>query len=285
MKDIIQWLQEMEMRASEVYRLAADSFANDPELKKFLEVAADEEDWHLDMIGSALEHLASEPAPVSAISMDDKTRAKILNNFSDLWVGLERNTISRDQLIEKIVELEFSEWNDIFIYIIDLLHQQDSKFQHTGARIQSHIEEIESFLESSANSPELKDKIAKIRDVWPQNILIVDDEELITDLLKSLLKTTGYIDIARNGQEAMRLIESKNYMAIISDIDMPIMDGISLFREAVDKFPELKNRFMFLSGDLSPERKQFFRKNSVKCLAKPFDINTLMEEVSMMTSW
>lgn len=116
--------------------------------------------------------------------------------------------------------------------------------------------------------------------VSAENILIVDDERMITDLLKVLFNREGNIDIAHNGQDALELIEEKFYKLIISDIDMPIMDGFSLFKEAVAKFPKLNNRFLFLTGDLSPEKQAFFDKNSVKYLTKPMKIDTLREEAS-----
>jgi CheY-like chemotaxis protein len=61
---------------------------------------------------------------------------------------------------------------------------------------------------------------------------------------------------------------------------MPIMDGLSLFKEVVAKFPKLKNRFLFMTGDLSPEREAFFDENRVKCLEKPMRIKILREEAS-----
>jgi len=111
-----------------------------------------------------------------------------------------------------------------------------------------------------------------------ENILIVDDQHTITDLIKELLRQDGNVDVAHNGQDALELIDNKFYKLIISDIKMPKMDGFSFFKEAVAKFPKLKNRFLFITGNLSSGRRDFFDKNRVKYIKKPMKMNMLREE-------
>jgi CheY-like chemotaxis protein len=60
-----------------------------------------------------------------------------------------------------------------------------------------------------------------------KNILIIDDEELITKTLLKLLKNTGYAPtIAKSGAEAVEKVKQTDFDLIISDIRMPGMDGI-----------------------------------------------------------
>jgi CheY-like chemotaxis protein len=61
---------------------------------------------------------------------------------------------------------------------------------------------------------------------------------------------------------------------------MPVMDGITFFKKAIAKFPSLHKRFLFMSGDISPERKDFFNENHVKYLSKPMEIKLLREIAS-----
>ncbi|MCK4541385.1 MAG: response regulator [Spirochaetales bacterium] len=66
-----------------------------------------------------------------------------------------------------------------------------------------------------------------------KKILIVDDEPMITELLTEVLQL--YIDkdrivVANDGEEALRLFSPGNYMAVLTDIVMPNMDGIDLSR-------------------------------------------------------
>ena len=278
MKDIINWLREVEHLANEAYELAASIYVHDPKLKKFLLQNAEDEAYHYNIMVSAAEYLESKPTIIPAISIDKEIKDKIIECFNDMKDGLEQNTLSRDELIENIVTIELSEWNDIFLYAVNVLKEESNEFKYPVARIQAHIKGIENFLEKVKNRPDILKKIKALHPVWIENILIVDDLPEITDLIKALLNRTGNIDVACNGQEAMKLIEKKFYKLIISDIDMPIMDGLSLFNKAVAKYPKLKERFLFITGDLSRENKSFFDENRAKYLEKPMEIKALRDE-------
>lgn len=278
MKEIIQWLRAIEHQASEIYLQAASLYADDLVLKDFLERTAEDESWHYHVMGSAAEYLASTPDLIPAIAIDKETNDKIQNYFTEIKVGLEQNNLERIELIEKIVEVELSEWNDIFLYVVNSLKDKAHEFKYPATRIQAHIKEIEYFLETVENNPAILRKISRLPPVWVENILIVDDESMIADLLKALLNRSGNIDIAHNGQDALDLIEQNYYKLIITDIDMPIMDGITLYRETIARFPQTINKFLFITGNLSPERQTFFDNNGLKCLAKPMQINILREE-------
>lgn len=70
------------------------------------------------------------------------------------------------------------------------------------------------------------------------NILIVDDEPVTRDMLTTLLSSNGYkCDVAFNGKQALAKMDSKEYSAVITDVVMPDMDGISLTREISKKYP------------------------------------------------
>ncbi len=66
-------------------------------------------------------------------------------------------------------------------------------------------------------------------------ILIVDDDSITKDILKEIIKNDGFIPVlASNGREAMDLIKKEPFLIIITDIEMPVMDGnelITLIRE------------------------------------------------------
>lgn len=278
MKEIINWLREIEHLAVEMYQQAASIYSDDDFLKKFLEHNAEEEAWHYHVMGSAALFLASEPDFVPAISIDKGTNKKIVNQILSITKGLSQKTLHRDELINKIVELELSEWNDVFYYAVNFLKDKTSEFKYPAARIQAHLKEIEHFLKSVEKRPDALKKIKEISPIWVENILLVDDEEIVTDLIKSLLNRSGNIDVAHNGKDALKLMENNYYKLIVSDIDMPIMDGLTFYKEAVKKYPKSNNRFLFMTGDLSPERQSFFNENRLTCIAKPMNINAFREK-------
>jgi len=64
-------------------------------------------------------------------------------------------------------------------------------------------------------------------------ILIVDDEKNIREVLKKLLEKNNYKDVylAEDGQRALEIIEDENIDLIISDINMPKLNGLELFEK------------------------------------------------------
>lgn len=280
MKEIINWLQNIEQIASKTYSLAAEKYADDTKFKTFFESTAEDEAWHYHVMGSAANYFSLNPAPTPLIIIDKETDQKVSNLLSTIKAGLENDTYSSQELLEKVVELESSEWNDIFLYVINVLKEQTREFIYPAATMQTHIKKIALFLENTCNKSETLKELRKIPPVWVENILIVDDEPMITDLIKAILYHSGNIDIASNGKDALELIEKKFYKLILSDIDMPIMDGITLYQNAVKNYPKLHNRFLFMSGDPSPQRIDFFNEQKVKFLEKPMDINFLRKEAA-----
>jgi excisionase family DNA binding protein len=65
-------------------------------------------------------------------------------------------------------------------------------------------------------------------------ILLVDDEESIRRLLSRMLETAYDVEIAADGETAMRLLREPDahYDLLISDLNMPGIDGLMLIREA-----------------------------------------------------
>jgi excisionase family DNA binding protein len=72
-------------------------------------------------------------------------------------------------------------------------------------------------------------------------ILLVDDEESIRKLLSTMLESSYDVEIAADGDAAIRLLRQPgtHYDLLISDLNMPDMDGLTLIREAQRLNPTL----------------------------------------------
>ena len=278
MESIIKWLREVEHLAGEVYSMPALEFVDDKNLKKFLDRSAEDEAYHYHVMGSAAEFLTSHSSIPPAISVDEELRGRIIDYFHYLKDRIENHTLTRDELIEKLVEAEFSEWNDLFLYVVNTLNERTNEFKFPAAKMQAHIQSIAEYVEKVENKPGVIDKVRKLTPVWIEKILIVDDSPIVAKLVKNMLKRDGDIDIAENGKRALELITKKYYKLIISDVDMPEMDGLTLFDEATKRYPKLRNRFLFMTGDPSPIRNWFCDNNNVICLKKPISVKQLREE-------
>jgi len=69
------------------------------------------------------------------------------------------------------------------------------------------------------------------------NILIVDDEPMIRDLLENTMGRTNYFcSFAENGKIASEMLSEKIFDVVVTDVDMPVMDGIELARIIKSQF-------------------------------------------------
>lgn len=113
-------------------------------------------------------------------------------------------------------------------------------------------------------------------------ILVVDDEEVIRESFRELLSMQGYAAaIAGNGIEGLEQLEKGSFDLVIVDINMPKLDGIDFCREAIRKYPYLKDKFLFITGDLYGEMEalSMFIKHDTKVMKKPLSKNELLESV------
>jgi CheY-like chemotaxis protein len=107
-----------------------------------------------------------------------------------------------------------------------------------------------------------------------EHILVVDDEPGIAALLVEVLEHYGYrVQTAGDGAEALRLLEGHSYDLILSDTQMPGLNGIEFYRELERRHPALAGRMVFITGDLlNAEKRRFLESTGAPCLAKPFDL-------------
>lgn len=67
-------------------------------------------------------------------------------------------------------------------------------------------------------------------------ILVVDDEQDYCDVLKMILEGKGYaVETSNNGKEALGCMEKNNFDIVVSDLNMPVMDGFELLKEIKSK--------------------------------------------------
>ena len=80
------------------------------------------------------------------------------------------------------------------------------------------------------------------------SVLYVDDEEVLLEIGKIFLEKSRqfHVDTMTSAYEALQLLKSKSYDAIVSDYQMPGMDGIAFLKSIRAEFPELP--FIIFTG-------------------------------------
>ena len=74
-----------------------------------------------------------------------------------------------------------------------------------------------------------------------QSILLVEDDALARSTFYKFLEVAGYIVIeAPNGQRALEICQIISVDMVVTDIIMPVMEGVTLIRELKARYPDLK---------------------------------------------
>lgn len=109
-------------------------------------------------------------------------------------------------------------------------------------------------------------------------ILFVDDSVTIREMVESSLLEIGYFNIqgAEDGLEALELSAEEEYDFIITDINMPNMDGITLIEKLRDKLDYIATPIMVLTTEWSQEMKNKGKQaGATSWIVKPFDTKLL----------
>ncbi|MEG4989658.1 hybrid sensor histidine kinase/response regulator [Microcoleus sp. BR0-C5] len=97
------------------------------------------------------------------------------------------------------------------------------------------VQSIDNMLNSGQVRPVDVNKAKKPKGNDRQRILVVDDSITVREMTRKLLQNRGYdVDVAVNGMDAWIAIRSNHYDLVLSDIDMPRMNGIELVKQIKD---------------------------------------------------
>ncbi|WP_455673927.1 two-component regulator propeller domain-containing protein [Phocaeicola sp.] len=113
------------------------------------------------------------------------------------------------------------------------------------------------------------------------NILVVEDNKDMRDYIRSILAEYYNVTEASQGEEALAVLKEQNIDFIISDLMMPIMDGMELSRRVKANFSISHIPFLMLTAKTSNEaRIESFRIGVDEYLLKPFDDTLLLARIS-----
>jgi CheY-like chemotaxis protein len=114
-----------------------------------------------------------------------------------------------------------------------------------------------------------------------KKVLIVDDSDVIIKTLQACLKPyhTQFEPIfAQNGLEAMSILEAHSISVVVTDIQMPVVDGLVLLALIRERFPDMPCIVMTSYGD--DELKELVDAEIFRFLEKPVQVKQLVEAIT-----
>jgi len=118
--------------------------------------------------------------------------------------------------------------------------------------------------------------------LYKKKILIVDDANSIRMLARSILLEVGFKSVsqAKNGKDGLNVLKSMPFDLIICDWNMPVMDGLELFK-VLHADPELKKiAFIMLTSSSETDKvKEAISIGITAYILKPFNADILVSHV------
>jgi two-component system, chemotaxis family, chemotaxis protein CheY len=115
-----------------------------------------------------------------------------------------------------------------------------------------------------------------------KTVLVVDDSTSMRQMVSFTLKEAGFEVIeGTNGQEAMARVEGKPVNLVVTDLNMPVMDGMTLIRNLRAK-PEFKfTPILMLTTESQQEKKMEGKAaGATGWIVKPFQPEQLLQVVN-----
>jgi CheY-like chemotaxis protein len=115
-------------------------------------------------------------------------------------------------------------------------------------------------------------------------LLVVEDQPEVAEMVAEVLRSRGYsVETAGDGARALQAVDYGGIRMILSDVSMPIMDGVTLYRALEGRGSPLVRRFAFMSAFAPrPELNEIIARTGAPLLRKPFLIRELLAIVDRM---
>ncbi len=133
-----------------------------------------------------------------------------------------------------------------------------------------------------SNLEEIIKKTVMVKDdkikVISRQILVIDDDENFREMLIEALRVCEYAPLsASTPREALEILQNENVDAVITDIKMPVMDGVSLASIIKDKYPNLPVILITAYHSFDRHTYQDQLKVADSILQKPFGLELVLD--------
>lgn len=112
---------------------------------------------------------------------------------------------------------------------------------------------------------------------FSRRILVADDDANTRFLCTEILQAAGFeAHTAPDGVSALRMLAAREYDLVVTDVNMPELDGIGLYVSAAAVAPRLKDRFIFMTAGLGAGTWPKLKGLEARCILKPFKISEFL---------
>lgn len=113
-----------------------------------------------------------------------------------------------------------------------------------------------------------------------KRILVVDDDHGAVQALQVLLELDGYsVDALESSTVALERLTSEQYAAVVTDLEMPLVNGVDVVRAAKRNWPA--TRVVVVSAYAhSPAADKAISEGADRVLGKPLDYDALLGELA-----
>jgi len=114
------------------------------------------------------------------------------------------------------------------------------------------------------------------------DVLVVEDDTSLCEALCDTLEIEGYhVVSANNGTEALLKLSKNTFKLVVSDVQMPVMDGLQLLTNIQNNYTQTPVLLMTAYGSV-PKAVEAIQAGASDYLVKPFDAGALVEKVASL---
>jgi two-component system NtrC family sensor kinase len=116
------------------------------------------------------------------------------------------------------------------------------------------------------------------------SVLVVEDEPTVARLIADVLEDEGMrIEVLMDGRAALERAQQEHFDLVICDMKMPGLDGQNFYKMLARAGNPLRERFLFVTGDLiAAHTQRFLERYHLPYVAKPFRVEELSEKVKQV---
>ena len=114
-------------------------------------------------------------------------------------------------------------------------------------------------------------------------VLIVDDEPAICKALMVALKRAGYDAVAaHSGDSALSVLSRERVDVLLLDLRIPDTRGDVVFELAAATHPHLRDKTLFMTGDISERAHKLIQACKCPSIRKPFDLDEMIAAIDAL---